>query len=148
MKSAFQLIAEKFAAALVASPSLAEGRVWVKRLRPLPVGVRTAIVVRWENAVAQEYVLGAHDWTTSYVVECYSRADTATDPDNLAADALLLDVWQRLFALDAEALDVTSLVVNPAIRWDRVESDTPIECVFIHLQVTHRTPVVTLESWS
>ena len=146
MKSAFQLIAERITAALVAAPALADGRVFLKRLRPLPVGVRTAIVVRWENAAAQEYVIGAHDWSTSYVVECYSRADTATDPDNLAADALLLDVWQRLFALDAQALDVTSLVVNPAISWDRVESDAPIECVFIHLRVEHRTPVQTLGS--
>lgn len=148
MKSAFQLIAEKIVAALVATPALADGRVFVKRLRPLPVGVGTAIVVRWEQSAAQETVLSAHDWDTPYVIECYSRGDTATDPDNQAADALMVDVWARLASLDASALGVMALVMNPSIDWQTVEIDSPAECVSIRMGVQHRTPVSSLSAWS
>lgn len=147
MSSAFQSIAERIVAALVAAPTLADGRVFVKRLRPLPVGVSTAIVVRWEQSAAQENVLGAHDWDTPFVIECYSRGDVY-DPDNLAADALLVEAWARLAALDATALGVMALSVNPSLDWQVVEGDTPAECVSIRLGVQHRTPVASLTAWS
>ena len=147
MKSAFQSIAEQIVAALVASPALADGRVFVKRLRPLPVGVNTAIVVRWEQAAAQETVLGAHDWDTAFVVECYSRGD-ATDPDHQAADALMVEAWARLARLDASTLGAMALAVNPSLDWEMVEADTPAECVSIRLGVQHRTPVGSLNAWS
>lgn len=147
MTSAFHAIAERIVAALVAAPALADGRVFVKRLRPLPVGVATAIVVRWEQSAAQENVLGAHDWATPFVVECYSRGD-ALDPDNLAADALLVQVWARLAALDASALGVMALSVSPSLDWQAAETDGPAECVSIRLQVAHRTPANSLIAWS
>jgi len=147
MKSAFHAIAEQIVAALVVAPALAGGRVFVKRLRPLPVGVSTAIVVRWEQSTAQENVLGAHDWDTPFVVECYSRGD-AYDPDNQAADALLVEVWARLAVLDASALGVTALSVSPSLDWQTVEAETSAECVSIRLSVQHRTPVSSLNAWS
>lgn len=147
MSSAFQRIGEQIMAALVQTPALADGRVFLKRLRPLPVGVSTAIVVRWEQSAARESVLGAHDWDTPYVIECYSRGDTL-DPDNLQADVLLVDVWARLASLDASALGVMALSVNPSLDWQQVETDGPAECVSIRLQVAHRTPVGSLIAWS
>lgn len=147
MTSAFHAIAERIVAALVAAPALADGRVFVKRLRPLPVGVNTAIAVRWEQSGAQETVLGAHDWDTPYVIECYSRGSD-TDPDNLGADALLVEVWARLASLDASALGVMALSINPSLDWQAAETDGPAECISIRLQVTHRTPVGSLIHWN
>lgn len=147
MSSAFHAVAERIAEALLAAPALAGGRVFVKRLRPLPVGVNTAVVVRWESSVAEETVLGAHDWLTPFVVECYSRG-ADIDPDNQAADALLGEVWARLASLDAAALGVMSLSVSPSIDWQAAETDGPAECVSIRLQVSHRTPVGALTPWN
>lgn len=147
MITAFQTIAKGIVAALAGAPALAAGRVFANRLRPLPAGVTSAIVVRLDKAVATEVVLGINDWDSAYVVECYARGSVSNDPAD-AVDALLGDAWARLAGLDAATLGAESLALNPAIDWQYDEADGPVACASIRLRVQHRTPVATLTAWS
>ena len=147
MSTAFQIILDGVIAALVSTPALADGRVFANRLRPLPVGVCTAIVLRLEHSAANETVLGANDWDSAYVVECYARGTVSNDPA-AAVDALLGDAWARLAGLDAATLGATSIAINPAINWQYDEADGPVVCASIRLQVQLRTPVATLTAWN
>ena len=147
MSTAFKGIADGIVAALLVAPALADGRVYANRLRPLPVGTSTAMVLRLEQSAARETVLGAHDWDSAYVLECYARGSVSTDPA-AAVDALLAGAWARLASLSAADLGAMAVAINPVIDWQYDEADTPVVCASIRLQVQHRTPVVTLESWS
>lgn len=143
----FQTIADAIEAALFAAPPLAGGRVYANRLRPLPEGVATALVVRLDKSEAIEVVLGALDWTSGFVLECYARGAGGTDPAE-AVDALLGDAWARLAALDAGALGAMAIVINPSIDWQYDEADGPVVCASVTLQVQHRTAVTNLIVWS
>ena len=147
MSTAFKAIADRVLAALLASPALADGRVYANRLRPLPIGVNTALVLRLEQSSAVEQMLGAHDWVSAYVLECYARGTINSDPV-AAVDALLAAAWSRLQALTAGDLSVQAFTLAPVIDWQYDEGDTPAVCASIRLQVRHRTPTATLESWS
>lgn len=147
MTTAFLAIAASIRAALAADLPLADGRVFLNRLRPLPVGAVTALVVRLEQSRAQEEVIGAHDWDTGLVIECYARGTSDADPDD-AVHALLVDAWARLAALDSGALGVMSIALNPAIDWQYDDADGAFVCASVRLQVTHRTLVFNLNSWS
>lgn len=147
MSTAFQAIAAAIAAALTAAPALAGGRVYANRLRPLPEGVATAIVVRLDKSAGSEQVLTALDWTSTFAIECYARGASGSDPAD-AVDALLQAAWARLAALDAAALGAMAIVINPAIDWIYDEADGPVVCASVGLQVQHRTAVATLTAWS
>lgn len=147
MSTAFKAVADRIMAALLVVPALADGRVYANRLRPLPVGVNTAIVLRLEQSAARETVLGAHDWDSAYMLECYARGTVGTDPA-AAVDVLLASAWARLASLSAADLGAMAIAINPVIDWQYEEADTPMVCASIRLQVQHRTPVATLESWS
>lgn len=147
MSTAFQSIADALVAALLAGPALAGGRVYANRLRPLPAGQASAIVVRMEQSAARETVLGAHDWDSQFVVECCARGATGADPA-AAVDALLADAWARLAGINASALGAMSVALNPQIEWQYDEADTPVVCAAVRLLVQHRTPVATLNPWS
>lgn len=147
MTTAFQSIAAAIAAQLKAAPALAGGRVYANRLRPLPEGVATAVVVRLDKSAASEQVLGALDWTSTFALECYARGASGIDPAD-AVDALLQAAWARLAATDAAALGAMAFVINPAIDWIYDEADGPVVCASVALQVQHRTAVATLTAWS
>lgn len=147
MSTAFKSIADGIVAALLVAPALADGRVYANRLRPLHTGVSTAMVLRLEQSSARETVLGAHDWDSAYVLECYARGTVNADPA-AAVDALLASAWARLAGLSAADLGAMAIAVNPAIDWQYDEADAPVVCASVRLQVQHRTPVATLESWS
>lgn len=147
MSTAFQSVANGIVAALLAAPALAGGRVFANRMRPLPAGQSDAIVVRTEQSAARETVLGALDWGSQFVVECYARGSTGGDPA-AAVDALLGDTWARLAGLNASALGAMAINVHAAIEWQYDEADTPVVCAAVRLLVQHRTPVATLNPWS
>lgn len=145
--TAFAGIQAAIVQALTAAPALACGRVYTNHLRPIGAGFATALVVRLDQSAGSAETLGALDWVTGYVVECYSRAATGTDPAD-AVDALLADAWARLNAINPTALGVSALTVQPAIDWQYDTADTPVTCALIRVQVQHRTTTGTLAPWA
>lgn len=87
-------------AALQEAPAVAP-RVDRVRLRPLPAGATTAVVVRPLQAdVLDSELTGQgypYQWQTSIAVECYARAPAGVSPD-VAVDALVEAVYSRLLS--------------------------------------------------
>lgn len=146
MSTAFATVQLALVAALSAAPALADGRIHANSLRPIPAGHNAAIVLRLEQSAGDEQVLGALDWRTSFVVECYARAPAGADP-SLAVDALLAAVWQRLAALD-EAATGACITLQPAIEWQYDATETPVACASIRLTAQHRSTTADLTLWS
>lgn len=145
--TAFVAIQTALMGALSVAPALADGRIHPNHLRPIGANQSTALVVRLDQSAGGSEALGALDWVTSYVVECYARAQTGTDPA-LAVDTLLSDTWARLSMLDPDSqLGVSSITVSPAIDWQYDNADTPVVCALIRVQVQHRTTTGTLDPW-
>ena len=144
--TAFIGIQAAIVAALATAPALAGGRIHTNHLRPISAGHATALVVRLDQSAASPETLGALDWITSYVVECYARAATGSDPAN-AVDGLLSTAWARLNALNPVGLGVSAITVQPAIDWQYDTTDTPVACALIRVQVQHRTATATLAPW-
>lgn len=142
--TAFAGIHAAIEAALLAPPALADGRVSINRLRPIAAGSHSAAVVRLERSKAMGQTLGALDWTTSYSVECYTRAAAGADPA-AAVDDFLNAAWERLSALVITDLGVMAIALNPEIDWQYDEADTPVICVTIRLDVEHRTALNSLK---
>jgi hypothetical protein len=147
VSTAFSSILVAVVGALSAAPALADGRVYANRLQPLPAGRSSAVVVRLEQSSSREAVMGALDWTTRMAVECYVRGQVGSDPSG-AVDALLQDVWARVRTLEAGQLGVMAIEVDSTVDRQFDELETPLACAVIRLQVLHRTPVNTLQSWS
>lgn len=141
MTTAFLAVQSAIAAAV--APALSGGVVGLNRLRPIPAGQATAIVVRLDQTTGAEQALGALDWTTSYAVECYAKAATGTDPA-AAVDALFADVWTRLAAINSGAIGAMAITLNPQIDWQYDDAETPFVCVLIRLAVQHRTAFTSL----
>lgn len=142
--SAFADIQTKLLAALVATPALASGNVSLNRLRPIPATQNTAIVLRLTNTRANQEIIGSLDWLTTYAVECYARAAAGGEP-SAAIDALLVDVWSRLAAINYATLGA-SIDIDPAIEWQFDDVDTPVACATFHLTAHHGTDSTTLNT--
>lgn len=143
MSTAFVTIQAALLAALSAAPALADGRISVNRLRPIPAGQNSAIVIRLDQAQGTEMVLGLVDWQTAFAVECYARAPAGTDASG-AVDTLLADTWARLAALDFTDLGA-SIVLDPQIDWQYDDADTPVVCAVIRVKAQHRTSLLSLQ---
>ncbi len=135
--TAFTTVQAAMLAALQAAPALADGRISTNRLRAIPVNQATAIVLRLDQTAGAEVVLGHIDWQTTYVVECYARAATGSDPA-LAVDALLTDAWARLAGMDGGAIGA-DISLQPQIDWQYDDADTPVVCAVIRINAQHRT---------
>lgn len=135
--TAFSTIQAALLAALTAAPALAGGNISTNPTRPMPAAQSTAIVLRMDRALASEVPIGSLQWDTSYVVECYARANTGSDPV-LAVDALLGGVWARLGVLTDEQIGGT-LTMQPAIDWQFDAADTPMVCAVVRVNVQHYT---------
>ena len=140
--TAFATIQAALLAALNATVALAGGRISANRLRPIPVGQNTAIVLRLDAASGSEQVIGVTDWQTQFDVECYARASAAADAA-AAVDALLFDAWARLCSLDFSALGA-SVSLQPKIDWQYDDLDSPTCCAIIHLSAQHQTTTASL----
>lgn len=146
--TAFADITKAIVAALQVAPAVAGGAVMENRLRPLPSGVSTAVVVRLDQpAQAVETALGAHDWTTTFTVECYAKSTPMVDAED-AADALLDVVYPRLAGLSLVGLGVAQVAVQPSIDWQRDEEASSMVCAVLRLTVIHRTYANTLTAWT
>ena len=144
MSTAFVGLLDGLAASLTAAPALAGGRIGINRLRPIPAGQSTAIVLRLEQSDGTEFVLGSLRWRTTILVECYARAVAGSDPA-AAVDALLESTWQRLAAFRDDLLG-TDICIDPRIKWDYDDSDTPVVCAAIQLTATQNTSAGSLQA--
>lgn len=141
--SAFTVLLANLSSALMVVPALADGRISTNRLRPIPSGQATAIVLRLHQAQGVEFVLGSLGWKTAITVECYARSVAGSDPV-ADVDALLLDVWLRLAAIDTSTLGA-DITINPQIDWQYDDAETPVVCAQIQLTVQHRTTTSNLQ---
>lgn len=122
-------------------PVLAEGRIHRSRTRAIGVDQPNAIVVRIERSTSTlaDVIGGPTTWATLVNVECYARA-VGAEPD-IAADALLVEVFERL-AL-APTLDGTVMSLEPlpgdTLSWEVDELDSKIACITAKFVVMHKT---------
>ena len=122
-------------------PTLAGGRIYRSRVRPLGVDQPSAIVVRIERSTSTlaQVIGGPTTWATLLNVECYARA-TGSEPDAVA-DALLVEVFDRL-AL-APTLHGAAMSFEPlpgdTLSWEVDELDSKIACITAKFVVMHRT---------
>lgn len=145
--SAFADILAAIVARLQAAPAVAGGAVMTNRLRPLAAGVTSAVVVRLESSQATESSFDTSDWTTTFLVECYGKAASASADPDAAVDLLLAEVYGRLAVLSLDGLGVAQVAVQPAIDWQRDEDGNAMVCAVLRLNVIHRTHVNSLTAW-
>lgn len=145
--TAFLHLQSAVVGALTASPSVAGGRVWENRRKPIQAGHATAVVVRLD-ASDGELTLAGHGapmrWSTTVAIECYSRAAATTDPAE-SVDALLGEVWHRITTADLSSVGVQALDMKPQIDWQYDEGDSPMVCAVIRLVVLHQTNFDSLQ---
>lgn len=149
--TAHQQLSDALLARFQAAPALASGRVYANRLAPLPQGRASAVVLRRGQSASHEIMLGgALDWRSVFAVECYARGPVGEDPAR-AVDALLAQVWDRVFSLapaTLPGLGVMDVSTRAGVEWQFDEAETPMACAIVHFSVQHRTRAATLEPWS
>ncbi len=145
MTTAFEDLTDALVASLMASPCLAEGNVWANRVRVIPQGCHTAIVVRIERSPGREEVLGMLDWDSHFAIEVYGRSASGEDPAKVVG-ALLQAVWARFCTIDPSALNAMGFNLNPSIQWQFDELESPLACATFFLSVLHRTPANSLSA--
>lgn len=127
-------------------PALVGGRIYRSRTRAIGVDQASAIVVRVERSTSTlaQVIGGPTTWATLVNVECYARA-TGSEPDAVA-DALLVDVFDRL-AL-APTLSGAAMSFEPlpgdTLSWEVDELDSKIACITAKFLVMHQTKGRTL----
>jgi hypothetical protein len=127
-------------------PALVDGRIYRSRTRAIGVDQASAIVVRVERSTSTlaQVIGGPTTWATLVNVECYARA-TGSEPDAVA-DALLVDVFDRL-AL-APTLSGAAMSFEPlpgdTLSWEVDELDSKIACITAKFLVMHQTKGRTL----
>lgn len=96
MTTRAEAITEAIKTLLEASPTLVSGNVWRSRLRPIPAGSNTAIVVRQGRDVRinDSTTIGNYSRNAVVMVEVYARGDI---PDQLA-DSVVESVVSRVMA--------------------------------------------------
>lgn len=143
MSSAFVTIQAGLQAALAAAPALAGGQLQVNKLRPIAESQTTALVLRLDRTLGQEGVIGTIDWVSDYSIECYARNASGAEPAG-AVDALLLDVWARVAAIDAASIGASQITLTPQIDWQYDVAATPMVGAVVHLTVSHSTTTTSL----
>ena len=107
MTTAALFIAEAVRTALA---GLAGGRVYLNRLRPLPAGQNTGIVVRLEQSAGRAMPGGTMDWSTTLRIECVARGAPGADPA-AAADDLLAAAWAIVVGLSVTAINAMAIAL-------------------------------------
>lgn len=141
-------VQQAIVSALQAAPTVAGGAVYANRTRAISAQQPLAVVVRLERSEAAENTLHAHDWRTTFSVECHARAATAAADPAQAVDALLNEVWARIAALQPAGLGLMGFDMPPAIGWDYDDGETPLVCAAFRVTAMHRTPATSLQAWT
>jgi hypothetical protein len=142
MTTAALFIAESVRTALA---GLAGGRVYLNRLRPLPAGQNTGIVVRLEQSAGRALPGGTMDWATMLRIECIARGTPGADPA-AAADDLLAAVWAIVVGLSVTALHAMAVALDPQIDWQYDDAEAPYVSALLSVRVLHFTPYNALTS--
>lgn len=125
--TAFQQVAEALAAALLAAPALAGGRVRANATRPWPKEAASGIVVRTVNARREAGMNCGKTWVVEFSAEIEARAPAGVNSDPAdAVDSLLAAVATRFEAADLAPLGVMRRLPEESIDWDTEPADTPI----------------------
>ena len=140
-------VQQAIVSALQAAPAVASGAVYANRTRAISAQQPLAVVVRLERSDAATSTLHAHDWRTTLSVECYAKAATAASDPAQAVDALLVEVWARVAALQPAGLGLMGLDMPPAIGWDYDDGETPLVCATFRVTAIHRTSATSLQPW-
>lgn len=114
--SAFKEITSAIEALMLSAPAVAE-HVYRARDRAVPKGFNTAINLQWDGATPDEDVIAGAPvtWNARYSIELYARTETET-PD-LAVDALLDAVYDRL-AADTTLGGLVDYIGQPSLETD------------------------------
>lgn len=142
MTTAALFVAEAVRTALA---GLAGGRVYLNRLRPLPAGQNTGIVVRLEQSAGRAMPGGTMDWSTTLRIECVARAAPGADPA-AAADDLLAAAWAIVVGLSVTAINAMAIALDPLIEWQYDDAEAPCVSASLSVRVMHFTPYSTLTS--
>ncbi len=121
--------------------------IYRNRLRILPKDVEQALVVRMDKSAPNlTAIAGAPiDWTSTFAVDCYLRADIDADTDQQVAP-LMNDVFNRLQSPSA-ALEALDLYIEPGpIDWDFAATGENLVCATLTFAAQQRTAAHTLES--
>lgn len=142
MTTAALFIAEAVRTALA---GLAGGRVYLNRLRPLPAGQDTGIVVRLEQSAGRAMPGGAMDWSTTLRIECVARGTPGADPA-AAADSMLAAAWAILTALSVTDLKARAVALDPIVDWQYDDAEAPYVSAALSVRILHFTSYSTLTS--
>lgn len=147
--TAFVQLQRRLVGVFKAAPALAGGNIRSNRDAPLGPrethGVRVYLLGSDPDGYA--FVGAPQDWTTTWRVDCLTRAadaDADTDPTD-AADELLRAAWARAAALQVDDLGAWDVQLAHRIRWDSAEAETAVCAPHFFVQVQHRTDPVTLQ---
>lgn len=142
MSTAFAGIVGALLTRLAQAPAVS-ANLYRCRLRALPESVTGAVVVRLQQADADNNVLSGNpiDFTTRVEVECYARSHTTTA--DLAVDDLLQAVYTRIMADPTLGGSVMYLDLS-ALRFDFDAEAEQFAVATLSLDVRHRTSGLTL----
>ncbi len=122
MTTRAESITEAIKTLLQATPTLADGNVWRSRLRPIPSGSDSAIVVRQGRDVRlnDATTIGHYTRQTVVMVEVYARGDV---PDQLA-DTVVQSIVGRIMAdTSLGGLCDDIMVGNKELDWSARDTD-------------------------
>ena len=144
MTSAFKQVQDALQTALLQAPQITGARVYTGRARPMPAEHASDISISLESMAGQQFALGAGPvmWTVIYGVEIRTRGTASVDAV-AAVDPLLESVYARILATATPA-GVEGWVLEPRIRVDVEDADTPIASLQLALNVRLRTAPGTL----
>lgn len=138
MTTAFKTVQDALVA-LMQTPAIGEGNVNTGRARPLPAEQADDINVSVESINGQQFAIGGGpvNWTVVYGLEIRARGSSTTD-GMAAIDPLLEALYARIASAQPPA-GVMGWVLNPRMRVDVVEGDTPVATLQLALDVQMRT---------
>ena len=137
--SAFLDLAAAARTALVASPALAGGHVYVGRDRPMPSDRTQQIDIQLLTSRGRAMTLDGNvsRWETGIGLSLRVRADAGQDGDT-AVDALLASVFTRMAAA-APPAGASRWTLQPDVQWSVDEADRTLCEAQLVLRVEHFT---------
>lgn len=142
--SAFLDLAAAARTAMLASPALAGGHVYVGRDRPMPTDRTQQIDVQLISSRGRAATLDGtfSRWDTAIGLTLRVRANAAQDGDT-AVDGLLADVFARMAAATPPA-GAGRWTLQPDVQWSVDEADRTLCEAQLVLRIEHFTGASSL----
>lgn len=144
MATAFITLLEDLKDALLQAPAVAGARVYTGRARLLPQDHASSVNITLEGMNGQQAFVGVGpvDWDVTYGIEIRARG-SATVSATDALDPIFEAAYARIAGLTARP-GVMGWVLQPRVRLDVEEADTPIASLQLALNVRLRTQAGSL----